>query len=142
MITVNWKYISGNEDEKWDWCRVLYMYLAPKEGEPIYIGQAYECSVRERFLTAGKAALWGYMKKLKVMRHAIAVGNIIIPRGQNISKELVNDIESLLIYHTLPCGNIMSKDTRISRPGMKIRCGGDWPLPQKTFEDWEEKSEI
>lgn len=138
MVTVNWKYISGNEDEKWDWCRVLYMYLAPNEGEPIYIGQAYACSVRERLRTAEKEDLWGYVKKLKVTRYALAVGNIIIPRGQNISKELVNDIESLLIYHTLPCGNIMCKDTRISRPGMRIRCRGDWPLPQNIFEDCDE----
>ena len=41
--------------------------------------------------------------------------------------EKLADVESLLIKRLRPRGNIMSINTRISRPGIRVLCDGNWP---------------
>jgi hypothetical protein len=63
------------------------------------------------------------------------VGELGLGEGQRLTKQLLEDVESLLIYRLQPWGNIRSSISRISRPGMIVRCRGSWPHPRRSFED-------
>lgn len=52
-----------------------------------------------------------------------------------LTRELLSDIESLLICEVKPWGNIQCQLSRIARPGLKVVCGSDWPLSIKVFSD-------
>jgi len=131
VVNVEWVEI---EDHLWNCYKCLYAYYASHE--ILYIGKAYDCSIRERWRRSGKRNFWDALEKERgVYSHYAIAGFLKLPYGKKISKELVNDIESLLIAKIQPWGNIQSTRSRISRPGMKVVCSGDWPLKKKTFLD-------
>jgi hypothetical protein len=53
-----------------------------------------------------------------------------------LTRELVADVESLLIALLRPPGNISATCTRIARPGLRVRCTGThWPSVSRYFID-------
>jgi hypothetical protein len=134
LIEVDWKMISGPKDEMWGWCKVLYGYLSSNGKELLYIGKAYGCSVRERW--HGKERFWeDYEKEFRHTEHIPIVGDLSLPPGRNLTNELLSDVESLLIQDIMPWGNIQSRATRTSRPGMRVICRGGWRGWKKEYVD-------
>ncbi len=52
-----------------------------------------------------------------------------------MTRQLLVDVESLLIYEVKPWGNIQAQSSRIQRPGLMVECRGAWPLRKRVFQD-------
>lgn len=130
-IRIHWAVISGEDDAKWGWSGVLYAYLAPGDEEILYVGKAdgANSTVRRRWNADDKAGFWRDLERQRgIHQHAVTVGAVNVGRGGRLTRELLADVESLLIKWEQPWGNVQGrKERNFSRPGMKVRCAGDWP---------------
>lgn len=134
-IEIEWSYTGSNEDNL-DFSRVLYAYLHPDTEEILYIGKADRCSVYERLRGSHKEAIFsGISSDLRLSAIYAIVGLLFLPAERRFSSELLADIESLLIMELQPPYNTQSRQTRISRPGLVVKCSGEWPLQVTTFND-------
>ena len=70
-----------------------------------------------------------------IKSHRVIVADWDIPAGSRMTRELLADTESLLIYEVNPWGNIRAQSSRIQRPGLKVECRGAWPLSKLVFQD-------
>lgn len=126
-IEVKWE-ILDESDPDWECCRCLYAYLTPNGKQILYIGKAWGATVRNRWSRSGKEEFWEDLeKKTRIRRHIPLIGKIYLRVGQRLTRELLSDIESLLIKTEKPWGNIQSRNRRIARPGMRVICNGRWP---------------
>lgn len=134
-IDIEWIWLDDGDDE-WQASRCLYSYLAPRTREILYIGKAWGTTIRQRWSRVSKAAFWDDLEGERgIFHHAALAGFIQLPYGDRLTHELLCDIESLLIQQVGPWGNIQSRFSRIARPGMRLRCGGDWPHHKRVFCD-------
>ena len=134
-IELRWSH-TGNGEENLQFSRVLYAYLHPESHEVLYLGKADYSTVQERRRGPHKDKIFAAIasgERLSVL-HAI-VGTLYLPEGARYSSELLSDVESLLIIELQPRYNEKSKCSRICRPGLMVKCQGDWPTNQKTFHD-------
>lgn len=133
-VIVRWSWL-GPSDAGWDAIRCLYVYVDPSD-DLLYIGKADGCTVRERLHAPDKRSLLGFFsRKLALSDFDVFLGDVSLPAGCRLSRELLTDIESLLIYYLQPPGNIQSVRSRIPRPGLRVRCIGDWPYAEDRFVD-------
>ena len=117
--------------------RCLYLY-ASADNQILYIGQvgANSSSVRKRWTRSGKSLCWDFIEtELGVYEHSLLVGSIFTPGEKRMTRQVLTDVETLLIYYLKPPANLAAIHTRISRPGLVVTCTGDWPVPSKTFID-------
>ena len=134
MITIKWKPLS-DEDPEWGYTRCLYAYLNPNGREILYIGKAWGTTVRGRWSWSGKKDFWKDLEKERgIVSHVPLIGLVCLPEGRRLTSQMLSDVESLLIKRESPWGNIQSTRTRISRPGMVVRCSGNWP-GRRTYVD-------
>jgi hypothetical protein len=134
-IEIEWQYTGGGE-ENLDFSRVLYAYLHPETSEILYIGKADRCTVKERLFGAHKEAIFDEMiADLGISELHAIIGLLYVPEERRYSSELLVDIESLLIINVQPQFNTQSRQSRISRPGLNVRCIGEWPHEQEHFID-------
>lgn len=134
-IEIEWQY-TGVGEESLDFSRVLYAYLHPETSEILYIGKADRCTVRERLFGAHKEAIFDEMiADLGISELHAIIGLLYVPEERRYSSELLADIESLLIINVQPQFNTQSRQLRISRPGLNVRCIGEWPHEQEHFID-------
>lgn len=137
VIKIEWKDVMTDEN-LWRINRGLYAYLAPDGQEILYIGKVDGTTVRQRWQRSAKPAFWGYIENdLGVNEHIVLVGLITLEKGRHLTSQLIADIESLLIYKLGITGNIQSRKSRISRPGMIVTCSGSWPSKRRQFTDME-----
>ena len=116
--------------------RCLYCYLHPDTDEILYIGKADGPSVQERFNAADKDNFFADLEFAYGIRDVeVLVGGLDLEEGHRLSRELLCDIESLLIMRVQPFGNIQSKQSRISRRGLSVNCLGEWPSSRSFFRD-------
>ena len=115
--------------------RCLYAYLIPPDHEIVYVGRSWGVSVRGRWSRSAKPEFWDALERQRgVRRHRIVIGIPLLPEGRRLTFELLSDVESLLIWHEQPWGNIQCRRSRISRPGLRVRCEGDWPGRPQYFD--------
>jgi len=134
-IEIEWQYTGGGE-ESLEFSRVLYAYLHPDTSEILYIGKADYCTVKKRLFGAHKEEIFEKMvSNLGITELHAIVGVLYVPENRRYSSELLADIESLLIIKVQPPYNIQSRRSRISRPGLGVRCIGAWPHEQEYFID-------
>lgn len=130
-IRIRWHAIRGDDDPKWRWTGVLYAYIAPRANEILYVGKAdgANSSVRRRWNADDKAGFWRDLERQRgIYKHAVIVGDVDLGPGRRLTRELLADLESLLIKWEQPWGNRQGRNQRnISRPGMEVQCTGDWP---------------
>lgn len=127
-IEVRWTTIDGEDDPAWGKTRVLYAYLAPSDREILYIGKADGTTVRGRWNRSAKEEFWTALERERGIKgHVVVVGEIYADEDVRLTRELLADIESLLIMREQPWGNVQSTQSRIGRPGMRVECSGDWP---------------
>lgn len=130
-IRIRWDPISAGDDPKSDWSAVLYAYRAPGDDEILYVGKAdgATSTVRDRWNASDKAGFWCDLERQRgIYRHAVVVGDVGLVPGGRLTRELLADLESLLIKWEQPWGNIQGRAVRsFSRPGMVMRYTGPWP---------------
>ncbi len=130
-IRVDWAAIAGGDDPAWVWSGVLYAYLAPVDQAILYVGKAdgANSTVRRRWNADDKAGFWRDLERHRgIYQHAVIVGDVHVGPGSRLTRELLADLESLLIKWEQPWGNIQGRGQRsFSRPGMEVQCTGDWP---------------
>lgn len=134
MIRVHWRRLRA-ESQGWNSTRCLYAYVDPRDQRILYIGKADGPTVRHRFRAAGKAVLEFLEWQLGVGVPVVLVGTILVEEGRRLSRELIADLESLLILRLKPRGNIQSIHSRIRRPGLEVECTGAWPHRRVRFTD-------
>ena len=135
LSTVRIRWCGFHEDdEQWSYTCCLYAYIAPQRREILYIGKCDGCTVRQRWST--KENFWRDLENERRIRsHRIIVGELMLPLNLRLTRQLLSDVESLLICRVKPWGNIQCQNTRIERPGLGVTCTGAWPLSRKTFVD-------
>ena len=134
-IEIKWEY-TGEGEESLGFSRVLYAYLHPGTSDILYIGKADHCTVKERLFGAHKEEIFEEMvRNFGITELHTIVGVLYVPENRRYSSELLADIESLLIVKVQPSYNIQSRKSRISRPGLEIRCIGEWPHVREHFVD-------
>lgn len=135
LLTLRWRIVPEDSD-LWKYIRVLYAYFTVDDNEILYIGKAGRQTVRERWTRSAKKEFWDTLERARnIHEHIVRVGEIYLDEGQRLSRELLLDAESLLIKRLRPWGNIQSRSSRISRPGLRVRCEGDWPMGRSEFYD-------
>ena len=135
-FNVHW-YRVTRRSKKLDWCNVLYAYVDLDSGRILYLGKAGKLRVLDRLNGKDKEDVHRYLADRGFGRWGLIVGNIFLPtETKRFTEKMLLDIESLLIYRLQPPANIKSRSSRgISRPGMRLVCGGDWPLDRAIFVD-------
>lgn len=132
-IEIEWKPLLQDSIE-WNYRHVLYAYLNPDDDEILYIGLAWRRSVRQRFRDRDKNALRDFLwDDLGLADVKVLVGEVVL-EGR-LTRQLLSDVESLLIKRLKPVGNIMCRTFRISRPGMRLECSQQWPHKRNKFAD-------
>ncbi len=126
LVEVHWRSIAGPRDVAWGWSGVPYAYLHPNHEELLYIGLAYGRTVRERWAYTAKSHTWDCIEERGTDRRVCLVGQFALERGRRRTRQLVCDVESLLIKRIQPCCNRASRKTRIESPGLRVRCFGGW----------------
>jgi hypothetical protein len=123
-----------SDSEEWDHRYVLYAHLNPHTDKIIYLGMAWHRTVRQTFRDRDKNALHDFfLNDLGIEGVVVIVGSIYM-EGR-LTRQLLSDIESLLIKRLRPAGIIMCRSTRISRPGMRLECFQEWPHQRSRFSD-------
>lgn len=134
-VDVVWSRLH-DDHSGWDAYGCLYAYQAPRGRELLYIGKSWGVSVRGRWNYQAKSSFWDDLERERGIRtHIPLIGELYLPKGRRISEKLLADVESLLIYSIEPWGNIQSIQSRRSRPGLTVTCGGDWPHRKRVFLD-------
>jgi len=117
----------------------LYAIVHPNREDILYIGKADGSTVAGRRNAEDKdERVWRRIEEeLGLYRSGFIVGEFPLIKGQRLTRQLVCDVESLLIHQVKPWANTSNVKSRgsYSRPGMVVRCQGYWPLGSKTFRD-------
>jgi hypothetical protein len=133
-ITVSWIPLDKEcLNPLWFATRGLYAYIGPGD-EVLYIGKVDGTTVRQRWNRSGKEAFWNDLERERgIFKCGVIFGEIELETGNHLTRELLADIESLLINRVRPWGNIQSVTSRISRPGLRVICADAWPLQTREF---------
>ncbi len=141
-IEVRWRRVNDDHDPAWRWNRCLYAYRHPRSGRILYLGKADGASVHGRFNASDKAALRRHLvRRVGVDRIGLVVGALALKDSRRLTRQLMADIESLLIHEVQPVGNVQGKRSRINRPGMRVKCSGAWPERRRVFVDAEDPAD-
>jgi hypothetical protein len=138
-VTLHWFWVEGDDDSRWRHDLALYAYLAPIKAEIYYLGKCDRTSVRGRSSYSAKAGAWDCINKLS-KTHRVIVAEIEVT--QRLTRALLADIESLLIFTIQPCCNVQNTRSRGKhcRPGMRIECKGEaWPLSKRVYREVEDE---
>jgi hypothetical protein len=134
QVTLHWHLVDDNTDTRWRHDLALYAYLSPIKGDILYIGKCDRTTVRGRWRYSAKPAVWDRINK-RCKRHCLIVAEIEV--DQRLTRELLADIESLLIYHVKPSCNVQNTVSRgIYSRHMRVECTGKWSLSKRVF--WDE----
>jgi hypothetical protein len=137
IVILNWSLpYRERDDPRWDYNSALYAYLRPRSAEILYIGKADGRTIWQRLNDPDKNSLWHHLSKHYQVR-GLRVIVAEFETDMRITRQLVYDIETLLIYSIKPVGNEQATRSRnISRPGLVVLCRGKaWPYPQRKFRD-------
>lgn len=133
-VRLHWTRIDHDErHELWNASPVLYAYVHRRE--ILYIGKADGSSTaRSRLRASDKQNLYDYLDERRIDAFRVLVGEFHF--DGRLTRQMVVDVESLLIALVEPRGNISATRSRITRPGMHVRCtGAHWPSVSRHFID-------
>jgi len=132
-IEIEWKTLLADSKE-WHHTHVLYAYVHPDTGAILYVGMAWYRTVRQRLTDRDKQALFDFFwNELGLSGVDVRVGEVWM--DGRLTRQLLSDVESLLIKRLQPAGNIMCRSSRISRRGMRLECLNEWPHERTRFVD-------
>ena len=132
-IDVEWKTLLPDSKE-WHHTHVLYTYVHPETSDILYVGMAWHRTVRQRFTDRDKRSLFDFLwNEFGLTGVDVRVGEVWM--DGRLTRQLLSDVESLLIKRLQPVGNIMCRSSRISRRGMRLECFNEWPHKRGRFVD-------
>jgi hypothetical protein len=132
-IEIEWKTLLP-DSKQWNHTHVLYAYVHPDTGDILYVGMAWHRTVGQRFTDRDKQALFDFFSnELGLSGVDVRVGEVWM--DGRLTRQLLSDVESLLIRRLQPAGNIMCRSSRISRGGMRLKCLNEWPHERTRFVD-------
>ena len=135
IIKIDWIPLATQTTHILEYSRVLYAYVSLKCRTIYYIGETYHGTVKTRWACPSKNRCWGRLTVTGVDSFQIIVGDVDAG-GIRLSRQLLKDVESLLILSIKPVGNkANARSTAYCRPGMIVKCSGFWPLRRKTYRD-------
>lgn len=135
VVEIHWNELD-HPSEGWRRTGCLYAYTDPDTDRILYIGKADGTTIRQRFTAADKDDLFGHFKEeFGITEFGVFAGLIALEEGRRLTRELLADIESLLIKRVQPPGNVQSKRSRIARPGLVVECLGEWAHHRTRFVD-------
>jgi hypothetical protein len=128
-VTLRWFWINNPDNDLLYERGALYCYSDAAEDDcPLYIGKADRSTVYERWC----CHKWDD----DVREHIREVLGVRTTRRRvglfetelKLTSQLIEDVESLLIWKIRPPANVRNRDKReIWRPGLVVVCRGDWP---------------
>ncbi len=136
-VEISWIALDDDRDPAWaaDFC--LYAYLHPDRDWLLYIGKADYQTVRQRLHGDHKADLFDFFaRQYGIEQVRVLHGDLVLEEGRRRSSDLLGLVESLLIMRLQPPGNIAYTASRPYRPGLTVKCTGDWPFKRSGFHDW------
>jgi len=137
-VELPWYLIDHNRDAAWQANFCLYAYLHPEHDWLLYIGKSDRQTVRQRLHGAHKADLFEFFwRKYEIEQVRVLQSDLVLEEGRRRSSELLGIVESLLIMRLQPPGNWANTQSRSYRPGLRVKCTGDWPFKRTGFHDWE-----
>jgi hypothetical protein len=135
-VDIYWRLLGSDDDPGWGQIRCLYAYYAPRRPEVLYIGKVWGVSVRGRWRRTAKAEFWNDLEEQRGIKyHRPVLGQLAVLPHIRVTRKLLAAVESLLIQRVQPWGNIQSRQSRIARPGLTVRCRGLWPHGTRFFRD-------
>src|SRR5271169_6300923 len=102
-VVLHWYSVADDDDTRWRHDLALYAYLAPIKAEIYYLGKCDRTTVRGRASYSAKAGAWDCINE-RSKTHCLIVAEIEVTH--RLTRELLSDIESLLIYEIQPCCNV------------------------------------
>ena len=141
QIIIDWRDVYAKPHrwaERWDYTLALYGILHPWRDEVLYLGKADGTRVRIRWNADDKhERVWRRIEdERRIFKHSFIIGEFRLSEGRRLTRQLVSDIESLLIYEINPWANTSNTGSRsYGRYDMTVFCQGDWPLKRKRFRD-------
>lgn len=137
LVEIPWVELQDERDPSWHAGFCLYGYLHPERDRLLYVGKADRQTVRQRLHGDHKATLFELLwRRYGIDSVRVLQGDIILEEGRRRSGELLAHVESLLIMRLQPPGNVANTRSRFYRPGLRLRCTGDWPFRRTGFHDW------
>lgn len=134
-VRISWRRLDRPGHPAWVKNRGLYAYTRRDDPEILYIGKVDGTTVRQRLKQHADDVLYALELKRGIFEVSVLFGDISLEDGEALARELLADIESLLIIYVRPWGNIQSRRSRVSRPGLNVICEGEWPLERREFLD-------
>ena len=132
-IEIKWKTMLADSKE-WYHTHVAVRLVHPDTGDILYVGMAWHRTVRQRFTDRDKQALFNFFsEEFGLADVDVRVGEVRM--DGRLTRQLLSDVESLLIKRLQPAGNIMCRASRISRRGMRLECLNEWPHQRARFVD-------
>jgi hypothetical protein len=114
----------------------LYAFVTPNKREIVYIGKAGRATVAERLKCPKKDGMWEHVSSLGIDKCKVLLGELALPRNRRLTKELLSDVERLLIMAEQPIGNVQNISSRLTtRAGMRVACVGLWPGRARDYID-------
>jgi hypothetical protein len=135
IVWISWCRLDRPGHPGWVENQGLYAYTCPDDPEILYIGKVDGTTVRQRWKQHRDDVLYALELRRGISEVSVLFGDISLENRNGLTRELLADIESLLIVHVRPWGNIRSRRSRVSRPGLKVICEGEWPLERREFLD-------
>jgi|ERR1022692_356041 hypothetical protein len=109
----------------------LYLLKNPRGGAILYIGKAGSQTIRDRWLCRSKDRIVKLARKEKIEFRPLVAG---LHTSRPKSKQLISDVEKLLIFMVQPRWNKMGLDTcRLHHRELVVNCSGSWPFPRWRF---------
>lgn len=111
-----------------------YAYVHPETSDILYVGMAWHPTIRQRSTDRDKRLFFDFLSnEFGITGVEVRVGEVWM--DGRLTRQLLSDVESLLIKRLQPPGNIMCRSSRISRRGMRLECLNEWPHKHARFVD-------
>lgn len=131
QVIVHWRSFEGDEDSGRAALWPFFAYVTPDCEEILYIGKANrELSWRYSNGSRGRNPLFRELEEKRGIRQVeLLSGTVRLPPGTQMTRELLADIEAMLIYEFQPWGNVTDCRSlrEFYRPDIRVRCTWDWP---------------
>src|SRR6266851_7481948 len=135
-VEVPWMALDDDRDPGWSANFCLYSYLHPERDWLLYIGKADQQTVRQRLHGDHKAEVFDFFEgEYGIEQVRVLQGDLVLEEGRRRSSDLLGLVESLLIMRLQPPGNVAYRESRPYRPGLRVKCTGDWPFRRSGFYD-------
>ncbi len=136
-VEIPWVALDDDRDPAWTENFCLYAYLHPDRDWLLYVGKADYQTVRQRLHGDHKADVFDcFERRYGIDQVRVLQGDLVLEKGRRRSSDLLGLVESLLIMRLQPPGNVAYRASRPYRPGLRVKCTGDWPFKRSGFNDW------